>query len=93
MAKVMESPGIGAALRRAHDLASLAAGTLSWGWALERLPIRIYTCDADGHLVQYNWRAAELWGNLQASTGNIGSADATRRPPPMASRLRLLELP
>jgi PAS domain S-box-containing protein len=29
---------------------------------LERLPIGIYTCDRDGVLVQYNRRAAELWG-------------------------------
>jgi PAS domain S-box-containing protein len=29
---------------------------------LDRLPIGVYTCDRDGILVQYNRRAAELWG-------------------------------
>lgn len=29
---------------------------------LDRLPIGVYSCDRDGILVQYNRRAAELWG-------------------------------
>ena len=29
---------------------------------LEFLPVGIYTCDLEGHIVQYNRRAAELWG-------------------------------
>jgi PAS domain S-box-containing protein len=33
---------------------------------LEWLPIGVYTCDVDGHLVQYNRRAAELWGRSPA---------------------------
>src|SRR3989442_15639091 len=35
---------------------------LSGDALVERLPIGIYTCDRDGLLVQYNRRAAELWG-------------------------------
>ena len=34
----------------------------SWGGLLEWLPVGIYTCDRAGTLVQYNRRAAELWG-------------------------------
>ncbi|MBV9542053.1 MAG: PAS domain S-box protein [Alphaproteobacteria bacterium] len=30
---------------------------------VENLPIGIYTCDRDGNLVQFNRRAAELWGH------------------------------
>ncbi len=33
---------------------------------LEWLPIGIYSCDAEGYLVQYNRRAAELWGQSPA---------------------------
>jgi PAS domain S-box-containing protein len=33
---------------------------------LEWLQIGIYSCDADGYLVQYNRRAAELWGQSPA---------------------------
>ncbi|MEI9992813.1 MAG: HWE histidine kinase domain-containing protein [Rhizomicrobium sp.] len=33
---------------------------------VENLPIGIYTCDRDGLLVQYNRRAAELWGRAPA---------------------------
>src|SRR5689334_21837043 len=29
---------------------------------LERLPLAIYACDADGRLLWHNARAAELWG-------------------------------
>ncbi len=38
---------------------------------LENLPIGVYTCDVDGCIVQYNRRAAELWGQSPA----IGSPD------------------
>src|SRR6266849_8564656 len=34
----------------------------SWDGFLDRLPIGIYACDRDGIVVQYNRRAAELWG-------------------------------
>lgn len=34
----------------------------SWDGLIEALPIGVYTCDRDGLLVQYNRRAAELWG-------------------------------
>jgi len=38
----------------------------SWDHLLEWLPIGIYACDRDGRLVQYNHRAAELWGYAPA---------------------------
>ncbi len=34
----------------------------SWTGLMETLPVGIYTCGRDGLLVQYNRRAAELWG-------------------------------
>ena len=34
----------------------------SWDGFLDRLPIGIYACDRGGIVVQYNRRAAELWG-------------------------------
>ena len=58
-----------------HDLCarSRAASTAKVSAALERelhssgrlldlLPIGVYACDRDGLIVQYNQRAAELWG-------------------------------
>src|SRR5260370_15236842 len=36
----------------------------SWDGFLDRLPIGIYACDRGGIVVQYNRRAAELWGPL-----------------------------
>jgi PAS domain S-box-containing protein len=39
---------------------ALGNGLLEW------LPIGVYACDIDGHLVQYNRRAAELWGRSPA---------------------------
>jgi len=29
---------------------------------IDTLPVGIYTCDRDGHVIQFNRRAAELWG-------------------------------
>ena len=46
------------AISRAFQLA-----LQSWDGLLEWLPVGIYTCDAQGHLVNYNHRAAELWGH------------------------------
>jgi PAS domain S-box-containing protein len=37
---------------------------------LEKLPLAIYACDADGRLLWYNARAAELWGR----TPRVGDA-------------------
>src|SRR6516162_4717830 len=34
----------------------------SWDALLEQLPIGIFICDAQGNLVRYNRRAAEIWG-------------------------------
>ena len=36
----------------------------SWEGFVESLPIGVFACDRDGTLVQYNRRAAELWGLL-----------------------------
>jgi len=35
----------------------------SWDQLLELLPIGVYACDCDGNLIQYNQRAAEIWGH------------------------------
>src|SRR5829696_5443690 len=42
--------------------ASLRWSLQSWDGLIESLPAGVYTCDRDGVLVQYNRRAAELWG-------------------------------
>jgi PAS domain S-box-containing protein len=42
---------------------ALQNSLLSGDGLLEWLPIGIYVCDAEGYLVQYNRRAAELWGH------------------------------
>lgn len=34
----------------------------SWEGLLERLPVGVYVCDAEGRLAHYNTRARELWG-------------------------------
>lgn len=36
----------------------------AWDSVLEILPVAVYVCDADGVVVQYNQRAAELWGRV-----------------------------
>jgi PAS domain S-box-containing protein len=51
--RVASLPAMSQALQRA---------LLSWDGLLEWLPVGIYTCDAEGCLVQYNRRAAEIWG-------------------------------
>ena len=38
----------------------------SWDGLLSRLPLAAYACDADGRIVGYNTRAAELWGREPA---------------------------
>jgi PAS domain S-box-containing protein len=53
--RASKSPAASRALRRA---------LLDWNRLLETLPVGVYVCDADGYLVQYNRRAAELWGFL-----------------------------
>lgn len=32
------------------------------GWLLDKLPIGVYCCDAEGRVVQFNRRAADIWG-------------------------------
>ena len=51
--RVAPLPAMSQALQRA---------LLSWEGLLEWLPVGIYTCDAEGCLVQYNRHAAEIWG-------------------------------
>jgi PAS domain-containing protein len=53
--RVASLPAMSQALQRA---------LLSWDGLLEWLPVGIYTCDAEGCLVQYNRRAAELLGSI-----------------------------
>ena len=38
----------------------------SWDGLFDWLPIGVYTCDLQGYVVQYNERAAELWGRSPA---------------------------
>ena len=43
----------------------------------DELPVAMYICDADGHLVQFNRRACELWGytpNLSSDGLRYGAA-------------------
>jgi PAS domain S-box-containing protein len=73
----------------------------SWDYLLEWLPIGIYACDRDGHLVQYNQCAAELWGHaptLGAEQHRFCGAHKAYRPngeplplseTPMAELLRM----
>ena len=70
----------------------------SWDGFLDRLPIGIYACDRGGIVVQYNRRAAELWGRSlgegrQRYCGSYKTyrADGAPLPPseaPMAQVLR-----
>ena len=48
----------------------------SWEGLLERLPVGVYVCDADGAIAHYNQRAAELWG--YAPNGLQARADGRR---------------
>jgi PAS domain S-box-containing protein len=59
MKQDVNSPG-----RGAPAIVSLALQRFlrSGDGLLEFLPVGIYTCDLQGNLVQYNRRAAELWG-------------------------------
>lgn len=42
---------------------ALKSALLSGDGLMEWLPIGVYVCDAEGHVAQYNRRAAELWGH------------------------------
>ena len=55
---VASLPAISQALQRA---------LLSWDGLLEWLPVGIYTCDAEGCLVQYNRHAVEIWKSACAA--------------------------
>ncbi|HEX3674228.1 MAG TPA: HWE histidine kinase domain-containing protein [Rhizomicrobium sp.] len=70
------------ALDRADDrgpssnvLLSLKAALVQGEELLASLPIGVYTCDRDGVLVQYNHKAAELWGR-SPPTGEIQTESA-----------------
>ena len=38
----------------------------AWDGLLESLPIAVYVCDTNGLIIQYNRKAAELWGRAPA---------------------------
>ena len=59
---------------RSASVASLALERIvrSPAVMVENLPIGVYTCDRDGAIVQFNRRAAELWGRSPVE-GDIGS--------------------
>src|SRR6185437_10197003 len=52
----------GAAKRALITLASPSGLTEPSSELLEILPLAIYACDADGRILWFNRRAAELWG-------------------------------
>jgi PAS domain S-box-containing protein len=82
---VATQPAISKALQRA--LKSLD-GLLDW------LPIGIYTCDLDGYVVQFNQRAAELWGRAPSLIdGRTRFCGAPRLHQPNGEHLDLTESP
>jgi PAS domain S-box-containing protein len=56
----MDSVGLLSATGRQHS--ALAFRGLPWDRLIHALPMGVYTCDIAGRLVQYNAKAAELWG-------------------------------
>lgn len=63
--------------RALHRTLKLGDGLLDW------LPIGIYACDLEGYVVQYNRRAAELWGkgpDLVAGRTQFCGAHCIRTP-------------
>lgn len=63
----MRDAGLARAARApSHDQA-LQRLFRSWEGLLERLPVGVYVCDADGTIVHYNRRVAELWGCAPSS--------------------------
>jgi PAS domain S-box-containing protein len=52
----------------------LARKLQSWDSLVDRLPIGVYTCDSSGRILQFNRRAAELWGRAPL----IGSESCER---------------
>jgi PAS domain S-box-containing protein len=61
---------------RMHELATkspvqlvrepLRHALTAWDGLLESLPIAVYVCDTNGLIIQYNRKAAELWGRAPA---------------------------
>jgi PAS domain S-box-containing protein len=73
----------GAVLRSSAVPLALQQTLLSWDGLLDRLPIGVYTVDRNGVLVQYNKRAAALWGrapDVAAGESNYSGALRTYRP-------------
>jgi PAS domain S-box-containing protein len=56
----MDSVGLLSATGRRQS--ALAFRGLPWDRLIHALPMGVYTCDSAGRLVQYNAKAAELWG-------------------------------
>ena len=56
----MDSVGLLSAMGRQQS--ALAFRGLPWDRLIHSLPMGVYTCDSTGRLVQYNAKAAELWG-------------------------------
>jgi PAS domain S-box-containing protein len=46
---------------------------------IETLPVGIYTCDRDGHVVQFNRRAAALWGRTPDASNGVGRFTGAHR--------------
>src|SRR5215469_7526218 len=59
MRQAVGTPGVASALSLAPVLVRKLK---SWDALLAQLPIGICICDANGSLVRYNRRAAEIWG-------------------------------
>jgi two-component system CheB/CheR fusion protein len=61
----------------ASDLTSAAVTAANWSTLLEALPMAAYVCAADGRLLRYNDRAADIWGRRPlVAHGGGGPEDA-----------------
>lgn len=69
--------GIGAAQMGEADVVGRSSAARSllqqafrdWGGMAARLPLGVYVCDRKGHVVLYNARAIELWGDRPPAAG------------------------
>jgi PAS domain S-box-containing protein len=95
MSNAVLSPTIPAA----SDFSTFAGALDSPPEFLEMLPVAAYACDADGHVLWFNARAADLWGRAPrigddselfcgSHKAFLGSRLITRAETPMAAVLR-----